>query len=62
MGKMRNEYQMLVGKPEGRDHSEDLGVDGRIILKFILGKHGLGMWIGFVWLSTGTGDGLFLTR
>jgi hypothetical protein len=23
----------LVGKPEGKSHSEDLGVDGRIILK-----------------------------
>jgi hypothetical protein len=34
---MRNAYKILVGKPGERDHSEDLGVDGRI-LKWILGK------------------------
>jgi hypothetical protein len=27
-----------VGKPEGKNHSEDLSVDGRIILKWILSK------------------------
>jgi hypothetical protein len=30
MGAMRNAYKILVAKPE---HSEDLGVDGSIILK-----------------------------
>jgi hypothetical protein len=25
---------------QGRDHSEDLGVDGKIILKWNLGKYG----------------------
>jgi hypothetical protein len=28
---MRNAYKILVRKPE-RDHTEDLGVDGRLIL------------------------------
>jgi hypothetical protein len=28
-----NVYNILVGKPERKDHSEDLGVDGRIILQ-----------------------------
>jgi hypothetical protein len=27
-----------VGKPEGRNHTEDPGVDGRIILKWIFEK------------------------
>jgi hypothetical protein len=27
---MRNAHKILVGKPEGREDSEDLGVDGRI--------------------------------
>jgi hypothetical protein len=33
-----NPYTILIGKPEGKSHSEDLGVDGRGILKWILGK------------------------
>jgi hypothetical protein len=39
---------------KGRDHSEDLGEDGRIILKLIL-KTWLGrVWTGFIWLRIGT--------
>jgi hypothetical protein len=38
IGEMRNVYKILVRKPEGRDHVEDLGQDGRIILEQILGK------------------------
>jgi hypothetical protein len=34
---MSNEYNFMGGKHE-KDHFEDLGVDGRIILKFILQK------------------------
>jgi hypothetical protein len=41
-GEMRNMCKILVGKPEGRNHLEDLGVDGRIILKWIL-KNRLGV-------------------
>jgi hypothetical protein len=46
MGEMRNVYKILVQKPKVRDHSEDLRVDGRIILKLLLGKHGLGCGSG----------------
>jgi hypothetical protein len=38
MGEMRNAFKILVEKPEGRGHSEDRGVDVRIILESILGK------------------------
>jgi hypothetical protein len=45
MGERRGAYRALVGKPEGRNHLEDPGVDGRIILKWIFerldGGHGL---------------------
>jgi hypothetical protein len=34
MGEMRNAYKNLVRKPEGKNHSEDLDVDGRIILEW----------------------------
>jgi hypothetical protein len=32
MEDMRNVCSILVGRPEGKNHSKDLGVDGRIIL------------------------------
>jgi hypothetical protein len=38
MGEMRNAYKILVGKCEGRNQKEDLGIDGRIILERISGK------------------------
>jgi hypothetical protein len=45
MGEIRDAYRVLVGKPEGRNHLEDPGLHGRIILKWILenwdGGHGL---------------------
>jgi hypothetical protein len=30
MGEVRNVYRVLVGKPEGKEHLEDQGVDGRM--------------------------------
>jgi hypothetical protein len=38
MGELRGAYKILVGRPEGRNHYEDLGVDGRTTLRWILGK------------------------
>jgi hypothetical protein len=49
---MHTEFQL--GSLKGRDCQEDLGVDGRIVLKWILGKYGWRVWIGFVWLRIGT--------
>jgi hypothetical protein len=44
-GERRGAYRDLVGKPEGRNHLEDPGVDGRIILKRIFERldGGLGL-------------------
>jgi len=32
-GERRGAYSVLVGRPEGNNHLEDLDIDGRIILK-----------------------------
>jgi hypothetical protein len=51
---MGNAYNILVAKPEGKNHSEDLSVDGRKIIKSILRKMGRGCELD----STGSGWGL----
>jgi hypothetical protein len=38
MGEMRSACKILFGKPEGKYRSGDLGVDGKIIVEWILGK------------------------
>jgi hypothetical protein len=35
-GEMRYAYNASVGKPKERNHSEDLSVDGKITLEWIL--------------------------
>jgi len=55
-GERRGEYRVLVGKPD-RDHLEDPGVDGRIILRWIIRNWNVGAWTGASWLRTGTGGG-----
>jgi hypothetical protein len=42
MGEGRGMYRVLVGKPEGKSHLGDPGVDGRVILRWIFRKCVLG--------------------
>jgi hypothetical protein len=42
---------------KGRDHSEELGVDGKMILEWILGQSIEKVWVGFIWLRIGNGGG-----
>ena len=44
MGERRGVYRVLVGKPEGKNHLEDTGVDWRIILRCILRNCNVGVW------------------
>jgi hypothetical protein len=39
---------------QGRAHSRDLGVDGRVILKWIFKRLDGKVWNGFIWLRIGT--------
>jgi hypothetical protein len=54
---VRGAYKVLVGKPEGKSHLQDIDVDGRIILKCIFKKWD-GAWTGLIWLRIGTRHGL----
>jgi hypothetical protein len=49
-----NVYSILVGRPEGKNHFENLDVNRKIILERILGKYGRKLWTGFIWLTIGT--------
>jgi hypothetical protein len=57
MGEKRNDIFFLESL-KGRNHVEDLGVDGRIVKNWILGKLVLRVWVGLIWLRMGTGDGI----
>jgi hypothetical protein len=51
---MRNAYKILVGKPEGKNHLEDLGIGGRIVLKQISEKYSVRCGLD----ASGSGQGL----
>jgi hypothetical protein len=58
MGEERKVYTVLVGKSEGK---RSLGRPRRRLedgIRMDLRESGLGVWIGFDWLRTGTGGGL----
>jgi len=52
---MRDVYRVLWESVRERDHLEEPGVDGRIILRWIFRKWDVGVWTGLSWLRIGTG-------
>jgi len=60
-GERRGAYRILVGRSKRereRDHLEDLGVGGKIRLKWIMWKSFGNAWIGLMWFRIGTRGGL----
>jgi len=57
MGQRRGVYSVLVGNLRERDHLGDPGIDGRVILRWILRKLGAGVWMDGAELRIGTGGG-----
>ena len=47
------------GNLRERDHLEDTGVDGRVILSLNFRKSDVGAWRGLIWLGIGIGGGQF---
>jgi hypothetical protein len=55
MGENRGVYRVLVGKSRERDHWGDPGIDGRIMLGWIVRNWDMGVWTGLGWLGIETG-------
>jgi len=45
MDERRVTYRVMMGNLRERDHLEDSGVDGRIILRWFFRKWDIGLWI-----------------
>jgi len=51
MGKKRNVFMVLLGKPEDKDHLKQLLARWKIILKQIFQKEDMVAWTGLIWLG-----------
>jgi hypothetical protein len=48
MENRRGAYRVMVGRSEGKSHLEDIGIDGKIILKWVSKKWDREAWIGVI--------------
>ena len=58
MGRDKSYVGGVIKKSKLKNHWEDLGENGRVILKCISVKYGLRMWIGFSCFRIGTSGGM----
>jgi hypothetical protein len=57
MGRGEAYTEFWCGNLSEKDHLEDPGLDGRIILRYIFRKWDGGAWTGLIWLRIGMGGG-----
>ena len=57
MGRVCSRYGERRGVYRERDHLAEPGVDGRIILRWIIRKWDMGVWMGLRWFRIVTGGG-----
>jgi hypothetical protein len=58
MGEIKMRKIFWLEYLKGREHSESLDVDRRIILEWIFGNYGGKVWTGCIWLRIQTSGGL----
>jgi hypothetical protein len=51
---MNNYFKVQFNTLKGGDHLEGVGIDGGIILKWILQEQNGRTWAGFIWIRIGT--------
>jgi hypothetical protein len=61
-GEGRGVYRVLLGNMREREHLEDLGVDGSVMVKWAFKNSDGRAWPGLIWLGMGTADRLLWTR
>jgi hypothetical protein len=57
MGRVEVYTGFWLGNPKERDHLEDPGIDGRIVLRWTFRKWDVRVWTGLNWLRIGTSGG-----
>jgi len=57
MGRVEVYTGFCWGNVRVRNHLQDLGIDGRIILRWVFRKWDVRIWTGLSWLRIGTGGG-----
>jgi len=54
-GKRRGSYRRNMSE---KDHFQDIGLDGRVVTKWMFKKRDGSSWTGLIWLRKGTGRAL----